>query len=199
MKRCRACGKRKSLRAFYRHGEGRPHKQRQSYCRTCCTARQHAAIERSKRWIREYARRWRRKNRTVLGQAKAALDELPRGLTTYYRLRHAAIMAYGGYRCACCGIGDPRFLTIDHVNNDGKRQRQKLGQYTSHKFHRWLRQRGYPRGFQVLCWNCNCGRHRNGGLCPHKDQDLAAAPLPDLGLSRDRSPPRHARERRRRS
>jgi hypothetical protein len=22
--------------------------------------------------------------------------------------------------------------------------------------------------FQVLCFNCNIGRERNGGMCPHK-------------------------------
>lgn len=22
--------------------------------------------------------------------------------------------------------------------------------------------------YQLLCFNCNCGRHRNGGVCPHK-------------------------------
>ena len=189
MKRCISCGELKPLRDFYRHGENRPRQARQSYCRACCTARQHAAIEHSKRWIQDYARRWRKKTRAIIGQANAALTDLPSGLTAYYRLRHAAIMAYGGYRCACCGIGDPRFLTIDHINNDGKRQRQKLGTYTSHKFHRWLRQNGYPPGFQVLCWNCNCGRHRNGGLCPHQEERHAHA-------VRRRSRPRRARGRR---
>jgi hypothetical protein len=27
---------------------------------------------------------------------------------------------------------------------------------------------GYPEGFQVLCMNCNWGRYRNGGVCPHE-------------------------------
>lgn len=23
--------------------------------------------------------------------------------------------------------------------------------------------------FQVLCHNCNCGKYRNGGICPHQE------------------------------
>ena len=85
---------------------------------------------------------------------------------SYYRLRHDAIMAYGGYRCACCGEGEPMFLTLDHINNDGTRHRREIG--TNQKILRSLQASGYPPGFQVLCSNCNHGRHRNGGTCPHK-------------------------------
>jgi len=85
---------------------------------------------------------------------------------SYYRLRHDAIMAYGGYRCACCGEGEPMFLTLDHINNDGTRHRREVG--TNQKILRSLQASGYPPGFQVLCSNCNHGRHRNGGTCPHK-------------------------------
>jgi hypothetical protein len=31
-----------------------------------------------------------------------------------------------------------------------------------------LRKNGFPEGFQVLCANCNIGRHINGGICPHE-------------------------------
>ncbi len=26
----------------------------------------------------------------------------------------------------------------------------------------------FPPGFRVLCYNCNCGRNHNKGICPHK-------------------------------
>lgn len=28
--------------------------------------------------------------------------------------------------------------------------------------------RPHPEGFQTLCYNCNIGKHRNGGICPHQ-------------------------------
>jgi hypothetical protein len=36
------------------------------------------------------------------------------------------------------------------------------------QFYQWLIRNAYPPGFQVLCWNCNAGRHINGGTCPHQ-------------------------------
>lgn len=61
------------------------------------------------------------------------------------------------------------FLTIDHVANDGAEMRRN-GTYgnSGTAFYQWLRKSGFPAGFQVLCMNCNHGKHRNGGVCPHK-------------------------------
>lgn len=83
---------------------------------------------------------------------------------------------YGGARCACCGEHLIMFLSLDHIENDGAAQRrmlreQKVSQ-TGTNFYTWLRKRGFPPGFQVLCMNCNFGKHRNGGICPH--EQLAA-------------------------
>ncbi len=169
MKRCRICGERKPLRAFALFGEKRPGK-RQARCRQCQRARQRQQAAESQRWIREYAAGWHRKNRRLMECAKSFVNgtgrrEFP--LAYYYRVRHEAIMAYGGYRCACCGADEALFLTIDHVNNDGSRHRRQVG--ASKELFRWLKKNGYPEGFQVLCSNCNQGRYRNGGVCPHKD------------------------------
>jgi hypothetical protein len=84
-------------------------------------------------------------------------------------LRAEVFKAYGGYKCACCGERNPHFLSIDHVNNDGAKMR-KSGVHSrggTHFYH-WLRKNKFPKGFQVLCMNCNIGKHRNGGLCPHQ-------------------------------
>lgn len=82
-----------------------------------------------------------------------------------YRIRVFA--GYGG-RCACCSEDDPRFLTIDHINGDGKIHRESLGGGSGRI---WLDilKRGFPSEFQVLCYNCNSGRSINGGICPHAD------------------------------
>jgi hypothetical protein len=169
MKRCTKCGKRKPLRAFPWVGKEYPGK-RQSHCTACQVARARRRARMSKQWIREYAAGWYRKNQGLIDSAKDFVSRRGRrgfGLTTYYRMRHEAILAYGGYRCACCGITEPLFLTLDHVNEGGLRQRREVGASTA--FFHWLKDNCYPPGFQVLCTNCNHGRYRNGGLCPHKD------------------------------
>ncbi len=87
------------------------------------------------------------------------------------RLKLAALGAYGGAICKCCGERHLEFLTIDHLNNDGAEHRRQLGTKGT-KFYEWLRNNGYPPGFQVLCLNCNFAKGHGG--CPHERERLAA-------------------------
>lgn len=81
------------------------------------------------------------------------------------RLKSRVIAAYGG-QCACCGESEPAFLTIDHVNEDGAKHRREI---KTNRVYSWLEKHDYPQeGFQLLCFNCNCGRRINGGVCPHQ-------------------------------
>jgi len=169
MKRCTKCGELKPPRAFHSYGKARPG-QRETECSVCHVARARQRAAAARRWIREFAAGWRDENRHLLESARGLVgpgSQPQFRLPIYYQLRHDAILAYGGYRCACCGITEPFFLSIDHVNNDGGRHRREVGSSTS--ILHWLRKNRYPPGFQVLCTNCNTGRHRNGGICPHKD------------------------------
>lgn len=84
------------------------------------------------------------------------------------RLKIETLKAYGGVVCRCCGENEVKFLSIDHVFNDGASDRRKMkGKGT--EFYRWLRQAGFPNKdrLQVLCMNCNFGKTQNGGDCPH--------------------------------
>ena len=55
------------------------------------------------------------------------------------------------------GLGSTLFLAVDHIFNDGKKQREELGHNPS-IFYRWLRNHGYPKDrYRLLCHNCNCG------------------------------------------
>lgn len=74
-----------------------------------------------------------------------------------------------GTSCACCGETIHKFLTLDHVHGGGKKHRE-LTRNGGHNFYRMLIRDGLPDGYQILCWNCNSGRHLNNGVCPHKDQ-----------------------------
>lgn len=90
------------------------------------------------------------------------------------RLRLEIMDAYGGRRCACCGESNQMFLSVDHINGDGAQHRRQLGYTTgngrggSSRTMQWIKQNNFPPGFQVLCFNCNHGKHVNGGTCPHK-------------------------------
>lgn len=81
--------------------------------------------------------------------------------------------AYGG-KCACCGESNLGFLTIDHIFNDGNIERKSIIEnggplVVGTKLYRRLKKMGYPKDrYQLLCWNCNCGKRMNGGICPHK-------------------------------
>ena len=92
-------------------------------------------------------------------------------------LKRETFIHYGGAFCVCCGEDDLRFLSLDHINNDGAHQRRRLK--TGINIYNWIKARGYPPQFQVLCMNCNFGKHINKGVCPHKDFSLGGV----LGLA----------------
>lgn len=123
------------------------------------------------------------------GNYEWVVKERARGRQYWKQLQHEVIMAYGGYVCSCCGESEPLFLTIDHIHNDGANHRRSLG-YKGNgkgahgKTLKWLKDNKYPLGFQILCMNCNMGKQRNKGICPHKQTlDInrvnSVNPLPD--------------------
>lgn len=81
-------------------------------------------------------------------------------------LKDAAFIAYGGYVCNCCGETEPIFLSIDHIDGGGYEHRKTI--HAGYSMYSWLKREGYPNGFQILCRNCNWGKHINNGICPHK-------------------------------
>lgn len=87
-------------------------------------------------------------------------------ITKYNKeLREFVLNKYGG-KCVCCGEANLRFLTIDHTGNNGNAHRKSDPKAKA--IYTWLKVNNYPEGFQVMCYNCNCGRYHNGGICPHK-------------------------------
>ncbi len=84
-------------------------------------------------------------------------------------LRTEMIATYGG-KCACCGEQESIFLDLDHINNDGAADRRERG--NGQRLLVWLKANDWPRDrYQLLCCNCNQGKARNGGVCPHATGD----------------------------
>ena len=74
------------------------------------------------------------------------------------------VHAQYGSVCKCCGISETIFLTVDHIEGGGNKHRTIVGSGT--RFYVWLKKNGWPKGFQILCFNCNFAKHIKG-FCPH--------------------------------
>ena len=123
---------------------------------------------------REHAREWRNRkiaNGTPEEVAALRAMEAEKTKRNQDRCKNEVFTAYGGYKCSCCGEDEVMFLSIDHVHNDGAEER-KSGKYrgSGTAFYTWLRKSGFPAGYQVLCMNCQIGKHKNGGVCPHQQK-----------------------------
>jgi hypothetical protein len=81
-----------------------------------------------------------------------------------WKLRLEVLAKYGE-SCACCSETQVKFLTIDHIKGGGNKHRKEI---KNASLYRWLKKNGYPKGFQTLCWNCNCSKG-HWGECPHAE------------------------------
>jgi len=123
-------------------------------CHTCGKPRDNLNVQRCSRCTNRT-----RPKAIIAGKARRQADKL------------LVFNAYGGCKCACSGCleSNIKFLTIDHINNNGTSERKNFG--SGGIFYKYLIKNNYPAGYQVLCYNCNCGRGANGGICPHVELD----------------------------
>ena len=77
--------------------------------------------------------------------------------------------------CRCCGLDNhANFLAIDHITGrkemDSNPELVKLGYSSELKgvmLHEWIIKNNFPKGFQILCHNCNLAKGFYG-ICPHE-------------------------------
>jgi hypothetical protein len=94
-------------------------------------------------------------------------------ISLYYVERKKMVFKHYGSKCACCGEKEPNFLTIDHINNDGNKERWPSGvRITGWLLYSRIVKENYPTTYQILCMNCNFGKRMNGGICPHLSQNM---------------------------
>ena len=64
------------------------------------------------------------------------------------------------------------FETSNCTNFSINDSKEPLSMFKAHngdipaEHNKWLKDNGYPSGFQVLCMNCNHAKYRNGGVLP---------------------------------
>ena len=89
----------------------------------------------------------------------------------YLRLRADVLAAYGN-KCACCGETHPHFLSIDHKNGGGKKDRIARGfREGGMNWYKFLLKE-HPEHVQILCHNCNMAKGHYG-ICPHQIKESA--------------------------
>lgn len=89
------------------------------------------------------------------------------------QLRNEMLDAYGAV-CSCCGESERAFLTLEHINRDGKAHRMSLtgtnNSVWSNNVYADLKRREWPRdGYTLHCYNCNNASWKLG-VCPHKEK-----------------------------
>jgi hypothetical protein len=101
------------------------------------------------------------------------------GKKHYEKSRMEVIAGYGG-KCSCCGESETKFLTVDHVNNDGHKERGHRHKLNPNSYglglYRRIIKEGFPSRYQVLCMNCNFGKRMNNGVCPHQESGVTTIP-----------------------
>lgn len=97
---------------------------------------------------------------------------------TFRKLKLKVISQYGR-TCGRCGETRLGCLEIDHVNNDGAKQRKELGVATKANwttaFYRYLSAINFETEYhlQVLCANCHALKHWTGDW---EDEELMSTP-----------------------
>ncbi len=150
-------------------------KRAKGLCRTCSSPLEnlaHACCDKCIAKVRVWVLSNKRKGLCGCGKDRAAdrkncqkcIDSVR---TATAKEKQRAINAYGG-KCACidCEERNVIFLQIDHINNEGAKHRREIGR-AGYQFYIWLRKRGYPSGYQVLCGSCNGGKSNRYTECPH--------------------------------
>jgi hypothetical protein len=120
--------------------------------------------EKHKKELRAYALEYYNKHKE---ERKEKVKEYDRQRTLN---ENKLVFDHYGWKCICCGETEPTFLTIDHIEGNGTKHIKSIGGH----FHRWLIKNNFPKGYQTLCYNCNCSRDKNKDRqCVHTKNNLS--------------------------
>ena len=149
-------------------------KVRLGLCNACYSRHlRNDAPERYKAKQKEYQERYKAKNADrVKANSQKYRDthrqQLRDTANLKTRMLKLEVIANYGCACTCCGESNPAFLTIDHINGGGMKDR--ASDHGGWRFYTRLKKLGFPKDkYQILCYNCNLAKGFFGA-CPHEDQ-----------------------------
>lgn len=91
-------------------------------------------------------------------------EDLKNHRASFHAKKKALIIKEYGGKCDLCGEVDPDVLTVDHLWGKGSEHRKEV---PASRLTQWLIDNKFPRGFRILCFNCNFKSHlhmkRTGG------------------------------------
>lgn len=157
LKACKKCGRIKSFLSFYTSkltSDG--HENKCKKCRKIRMRKIYKSDESHRRrylYQKEWVKNNPERNKIIAARTRA-------------KARWDVLVAYSGNppKCACCNEEEYVFLQLDHINGGGTNERIKYGAGVG--LFCWLRKKKFPKGYQILCANCNYAKIR--GECPHK-------------------------------
>lgn len=107
---------------------------------------------------KEFWTKYRLKNKDIINhKCRIRNKSIKMEVLNYY--------SNGSISCNCCDEKELEFLSIDHIDGGGKKLRNIQGVGTN--LYKWLKRNEFPKGFQVLCMNCNFAKGKIG-ICPHQ-------------------------------
>lgn len=148
-----------TIRTCSKCNEDKPHSDfpvdGRSYCRAC-KGKGHSI------WWRKQTVE-KRRYYSLLGDKPG---QYKRRREKAWKIRLEMITAYGG-KCVCCGIDEPLFLTLEHLNGGGREHRRRLKTHKACTIYEELKRLGWPSEYTILCYNCNSVKGQKG-ICPHE-------------------------------
>ncbi len=79
------------------------------------------------------------------------------------KLRRQVLEHYSGKpsKCKLCSYDKIECLDLDHIQGGGNKLRKENPRFNYYSWWKWIINNNYPKGFQVLCRNCNWLKHIN--------------------------------------
>lgn len=137
---------------------------------------------------REYGRVWLLKNRENKNALKREYNKTHKEEGKLYQRAYINGIRESIYKilkpeCAICGNEDKRFLTIDHIKNNGCEDRKEKGGHNG--VIRYLKKTNFPEdyikeNYQILCWNHNSAKCREYLDKSYSDQTIQQRKLVKL-------------------
>src|SRR3989344_4571886 len=112
-------------------------------------------------------------NRRLRKSCKDCTNKRINSLRAGYRKQ---VFDHYGWICVCCGENEPKFMTIDHIYNDGYLDKMKYGRkrklISKDLYYKIIFVEKFPvNRSQSLCHNCQFGKW-DGRICPHQEKIL---------------------------